>query len=356
MVVFFYMASFVSLALMLGNDAAGSRGGNHPFWRYAGGRVGSNCLQVRQMAAETTDIPVKSLLAAECDPAATAALQADGVVRARGVLSGNVASCLLEHVNASLEIALKDTQTEPRYGGEWCARFGDVMSPTNRHDVKLNVDAPQVRAGLAEVLSALEPTITASLGVDAYLYELAALVSLPGASRQPVHSDLSFDGGNSTEQGASIVTAFAALQDIDATMGATLFLPATHSAEVHSNFFTYDNFDLVFSSGDEEDEEYEVDEEVVREREARMQALLEDWSAWRAELKAGDVSLFDSRCLHAGDANTSQRQRVLFYCSFIRARDASKAATKGTLLDSLRGRHKLADWREWTQVAAPQQD
>ena len=62
---------------------------------------------------------------------------------------------------------------------------------------------------------------------------------------------------------------------------------------------------------------------------------------------AGDVSLFDSRCLHAGGANESPRRRVLFYCSFIRAEHVRSASTRGTLLESLRGTHALEDWREW---------
>jgi len=105
----------------------------------------------------------------------------------------------------------------------------------------------------------------------------------------------------------------------------------------------------------------------------------------------GDVSLFDSRCLHAGDANDSPQRRVacssilpvlstrtstalvwcsssvpylpapharyfdrdcgfyfqvLFYCSFIRAEHAP-VSTRGTLLDSLRGKYALEEWPEW---------
>ena len=148
-----------------------------------------------------------------------------------------------------------------------------------------------------------------------------------------------------TDAGATILTAFCALQDIDATMGPTLFLPATHTAEAHADFFTYETFDLVFDSGDDEEDEAEQEED--RELAARTAALLESWSACRAELGAGDVALYDGRCLHAGDANTSPRQRVLFYCSFATAEHA-RTSTRGTILDDLRGKHALSDWREWT--------
>ena len=96
-------------------------------------------------------------------------------------------------------------------------------------------------------------------------------------------------------------------------MGPTLFLPATHTAEAHAAFFTYDNFELAFDSADDDDDAdgaagKEEDDELEAKRCA---ALLETWSAWRADLGTGDVSLFDSRCLHAGAANSSPRPRVL---------------------------------------------
>jgi hypothetical protein len=35
-------------------------------------------------------------------------------------------------------------------------------------------------------------------------------------------------------------------------MGPTLFLPRTHTAAAHADFYTYANFDLAFSSVDDE--------------------------------------------------------------------------------------------------------
>ena len=44
------------------------------------------------------------------------------------------------------------------------------------------------------------------------LYELAALISDPGSQRQPLHSDFPYREG----EGAAIVVAFVALQDVRA--------------------------------------------------------------------------------------------------------------------------------------------
>ena len=68
-------------------------------------------------------------------------------------------------------------------------------------------------------------------------------------------------------------------------MGPTDFLPATHTATCHDAL-----------NGEEGDG-------------AALAALLDTWPIWRGELGVGDVSLYDSRLLHAGGANTSQRRR-----------------------------------------------
>ena len=65
-------------------------------------------------------------------------------------------------------------------------------------------------------------------------------------------------------------------------------------------------------------------------------------------LGAGDCTLYDSRLLHRGGANTSPRRRVLFYCSF-RARGARMPArgSQGTMLEDLRDKHELARRDRW---------
>eukprot|EP00288_Rhodomonas_lens_P013143 CAMPEP_0177695724 /NCGR_PEP_ID=MMETSP0484_2-20121128/3607_1 /TAXON_ID=354590 /ORGANISM="Rhodomonas lens, Strain RHODO" /LENGTH=421 /DNA_ID=CAMNT_0019206663 /DNA_START=176 /DNA_END=1438 /DNA_ORIENTATION=- len=296
--------------------------------------------------AKPTAVPaVTTISASKCARGgavdAAAALEADGVVRINSAITSGMASELLASVNDALEDALRETQDHEEFGEEWQTRFGNVLSRPNRHDIKLSLEAPPVRAALTALLSTLEDVVSDRLGEDALLYELGALISFPGAKRQPVHPDTPIVAGKGTDQGVTILTAFCALQDVDATMGPTIFLPATHTEEAHAAFFTYENFELTFDLGDEEDEE---DAEEA-EREARVAALLESWSPWRGELGAGDVCVFDSRCLHAGGANASEKARVLFHCSFIKA--AHEGSCAGTLLEALRGRHALKDWRQW---------
>eukprot|EP00614_Pseudopedinella_elastica_P002329 CAMPEP_0172588946 /NCGR_PEP_ID=MMETSP1068-20121228/7769_1 /TAXON_ID=35684 /ORGANISM="Pseudopedinella elastica, Strain CCMP716" /LENGTH=277 /DNA_ID=CAMNT_0013384421 /DNA_START=183 /DNA_END=1017 /DNA_ORIENTATION=- len=272
---------------------------------------------------------------------AASSLEEDGVVRVDSIITRQHASELLECVNNSLEDAIQATREHVEFEEQWKRHFGDIKSPANRHDLKLSLEMPPVRAALKALLQVLQPTLAAVLGEDAHLYELAALVSLPGAERQPVHPDTPIVTGKGTQEGATILTVFCALQDIDATMGPTLFLPATHTAEAHAAFFDMENFEA-FTAWDEEDEDGDGESKATHALLGAAQ--LASWPTWRAELRAGDASLFDSRCLHAGDANASRQRRAIFYCSFIRAEHAGSC--EGTLLEGLRGKLTLRDLGE----------
>ena len=83
--------------------------------------------------------------AAEAGLAVTDALRADGVVRVDGILTREMAAAVLECVEASLGEALHETRGHEPFGTEWNARFGDIMKPCHRHDVKLGLEAPAVR-------------------------------------------------------------------------------------------------------------------------------------------------------------------------------------------------------------------
>lgn len=142
------------------------------------------------------------------------------------------------------------------------------------------------------MVSRLRPALNELLGDDAELFELAALVSDPGAPRQPMHPDTT--RRKDAPEGAdapAVVTAFVALQDVDEEMGPTVFLPRSQRAEAHAAFYA--------------DDASVAKSELLR---TAPQAL--------GLLRTGDASLFDSRLLHAGGANTSPRRRVLFYFSF----------------------------------------
>ena len=245
----------------------------------------------------------------------TDAINSHGVVRINGVIAPRTAATLLAHVDQSLESALQSVRdyTALDSGDVGPMFFGNVLARRNRHDLKLDM-APPVQTAMDELLSVLGPTIAECLGHDAELYELAALISDPNSPQQPFHPDTPYRD----DQGVAVLTAFVALQPIDATMGPTKFVPGSHTAAAH--------------------EAFNSQEDGGR---AKL-ALLRSRPTYTGVLGTGDATLFDSRLLHCGGGNESPRRRVLFYASF-RAKVAE--APPGSLLYELRGKHSLAELR-----------
>jgi hypothetical protein len=245
------------------------------------------------------------------DPSrALRALRTDGFARIDGCLGRSSATSLLAHVNEALAGALHASRVNPDADA---AYFGDILVRAHRHDLKLSLQAPPVRAALKEAALSLRPLVAGMLADEnAELFELAALVSDPGAPRQPIHPDTPFVAN----EGPLIVTAFLALQDIDESMGPTTFVPGTHTAAAHRAYSSSAN------------------------GAAAKVALLSNTPNRRGLLLAGDATLFDSRLLHCGGANHSLRRRVLFYFSF-RRRAAKAPVPPGTLSHNLSGRHTL---------------
>lgn len=83
-----------------------------------------------------------------------------------------------------------------------------------------------------------------------------------------------------------LYTFFLALQDVEDNMGHTVFLPQTQTSEAH----------LLWNTSQRQKEKF-----------------IESRPAVMSNLKKGDVAIFDSRLLHCGCANSSNKRRVLFY-------------------------------------------
>jgi ectoine hydroxylase-related dioxygenase (phytanoyl-CoA dioxygenase family) len=226
-----------------------------------------------------------------------------GVARVDGVMSERASEEMRRYVDETL------TASEATKGGALSTEvFGNVYCKKNRWDLKLAYDAP-VREGLRECVRSMKDVLLDACGGDAKLVELAALVSDPGSTRQPVHPDTAY------RRDSSVFTCFVALQDVERDMGPTLFIPGTNNAQAHVEF-----------------------------REAGERggpALKRPYEL--GLIKRGDATIFDSRTLHCGTENSSSRRRVLFYFSFERAGSDNPNASVSTIRTELRDRFTLAD-------------
>ena len=259
-----------------------------------------------------------------------AALEREGVVRVDGVLSAAAAARLRCEV-----LARRDEARAAIDGGaDWRASFADVLLKTNRCDLLLPIQGARgVQLALRALLlgsggpaaaaascpgggdqvalptTPLAAAVASAIGEDAVLYELAALVSEPGAPRQPVHPD------NPYQAEMPLLTCFVGLQSVSAAMGPTVFLPRTHRARPHSDF--------------------EALAPGLPGRLDARDAFLATSPSVCAMLGAGDAALFDSRTLHCGGANLESDEggatRALFYLSFRNPRASLAVGNVGSV-------------------------
>lgn len=272
-------------------------------------------------ALEASELGARWVLGPEASPqSAAAVLRSEGVVVLRQALGASQASALDGHVGAVLAEAAARAALS---AAEEAVNFGAVLCKHRRFDLKLSPGMPPVDAALRALLAQprVRQALAQVLGEDAELYELAAMVSDPGARRQPVHPDTPFPEtrrGAAPEEAAQalppvVITAFLALQDITPAMGPTVLWSRTHTPKAHAEWYEHKS------------------------------AFLQRSACRVGLLSRGDLLLFDSRLLHCGGANLEGQgqRRVLFYFS-LKAKDA-RGLAPGTLRGALRGRYRGLD-------------
>lgn len=192
-----------------------------------------------------------------------------------------------------------------------------ALEPERRSDVLLALDAPVTTAMFTALVSGgVQPLLTRCLGPDALLWELSAMRVRPGAKPQPIHPDTKWQ-----QEEPSALVVWIAMRDVTLDMGPTLLLPGTHTKPAHEAFHA-----------------------------AQGGSLPPDFAAAAAVgcegpevplLKRGDALLMDSRLLHCGLGNRSDRERTLFYFTFRRNGDADSEFRQSSLRQSLRDRYEL---------------
>lgn len=156
----------------------------------------------------------------------------DGVARINNVLEEETVEGLRTYVNDVLEEEISSEAESSNSGN-----FARVLQPKNRWDLLLPLDSNSaVMKAMDELIGknhgTLNSILESTVGEGGVLYELAALVSDPGSERQVIHPDIPFE----SEDSVSLVTCFFALQDIDETMGPTVYLPGTNTKYHHEKF------------------------------------------------------------------------------------------------------------------------
>lgn len=155
------------------------------------------------------------------------ALMAEGVVRLNGVLSHAHCDALLLSINAKLAL---DISSDNPFTCE--TGYGNVLCREHRWDMYLRNEGVYLEALTSMLLGDAHSPLGRLIGslfegTDCGVHEFSALICDRGANTQPIHPDTMVSG--EFTRVAPMYTLFIALQDIDETMGATIFLPRTNT-------------------------------------------------------------------------------------------------------------------------------
>lgn len=241
------------------------------------------------------------------------ALVTDGIVRIDKVLAPELADALQEYLCDLRLRARADIETGKITDSQ--QRFADVLLNQNRCDLKIPLGPKPVDDALHHVLSTsgivrevMEHVFDSydGTGKDAELWELNCFMSNSGARRQLVHADnvcLEPVLGLKNEQEPIVLTCFIALEDVDQTMGPTVWMPGTHTLEAHNRFF-----------------ETGIDEASTRtDSFSPKDTILKSSKSVVGTIPKGSCVVFDPRVLHCAGGNfcsDPQKTRSLFYLSF----------------------------------------
>ena len=224
-------------------------------------------------------------------------LEREGCVSVPGVLSHKTCDALMQYINDEninlTRVVNEKTGVDQAYlfdeyfGGVNCRGTGKVAT---RQDMFLPLTNPIVRGGLNEAFTKLQPLLEETVTVDGMIHECSSFIGDKGAARQCVHADTIVLPCPQYPQASMepLYTCFVALQDVDDAMGHTVFYPRTHTPETHAMW-------------------------NAAQKKASSPSFVKSLSAVKSGLKKGDVSIFDSRLLHCGEAQESSQRRILFY-------------------------------------------
>jgi ectoine hydroxylase-related dioxygenase (phytanoyl-CoA dioxygenase family) len=252
-------------------------------------------------------------------------LEIDGLIRIDHVMDEAVADTLRDYL---IDLRARATQAvEDGTISDSQQRFADVLLNRNRCDLKVPLGPSPVNTAVLDVLqkngypsrvrSVIEGVFDSYGGNGKYasLWELNCFMSTAGARRQLIHADnVCLDpvqglhdncDDNDVGKEPILLTCFIALQDIDSTMGPTIFMPGTHTIDAHNRFFET-NRDVASTRTDT----YSPKNTLLSSSKAVM----------GAPIPKGSCIIFDPRVLHCAGENCCysdpQKTRALFYMSF----------------------------------------
>lgn len=242
-------------------------------------------------------------------------LKVDGVIRLDNCLKKTTTTAMRAHILRELALSRIDIATgivgarevlgmeaERKLRDDYLMSFGPPSAVTEGEDLSAVVAGHPMATALNELfgddgkLRQLYEIIVTKKGT---MYELAVMVTEPGADRQMIHADMPY------KKEPPLYSIFCALQDVTMAMGPTIFLPGTATSIDHQRWEDKATFDEYLSCK----------------------------TPTFALLKAGDLIVYDPRILHCGAENEpgSGHIRAMFNVGFRNPNVVGDFGYKGSL-------------------------
>jgi len=192
----------------------------------------------------------------------------------------------------------------------------NLNTPHLRHSIPLEA-SPAVVDAVASVVGQNREFYRNILGSDAWLVELSAIIALPGAREQRLHTDIPW------AERPGLFTTFVALQSVTAEMGPTHVFPGTHTAAAHRDCVRISqvNRDMGLDGSVEEST-------VVYDGFGNVTTPHPVTPLPEPELliaPAGGSYVIDTRVAHFGGSNRSEYPRALLCFGFQSVREGDRS-------------------------------
>ena len=308
------------------------------------------------LLAPTSDFSSRAKWVEDNSAEAAQQLIDEGMVWIRGAcadaaLLADAAAQVDQNLVTALARASADEVSSDEEQVRW---FGMIRARTYRYDLRQKMVGP-VQQVVREISAKVRLPLSLAMSSDLEVVEFSCIIADPGAPAQALHFDTPLlpEEGGYDGSGASLFTVFIPLQDIDMDMGATCLIPGSHtSVEAHQAFA--------------EDRARHDEDEKQKGKSGPMrpylgERLLQDPSRECRVFAgtAGDAVVMDSRVLHCGGENTSNKRRRLLYVTFHCGTALSSSGEAGvakrpahstySLLEEYAGMFKLSAAEDWAE-------
>ena len=195
--------------------------------------------------------------------------------------------------------------------------FNKVATSDNRHSLVLPSNVAIMNV-LNSTIGSIKPFLNSQLSGDSSMVELNSLISLPGSLQQDVHADIPYSDDN------LLISGYIALSDVTLDDGPTCLHGGSHTQSFHNQIYTKP-LDSYYNSDGSIDETYlhqDKGNALLEEQNKENTIKSLNLPIHYAQLKAGDILLFNTMVFHYGSANTSLLPRALLSFSFQRNNDS----------------------------------